>query len=131
MMEGDKINILLIDDDTINNFVSENVIKKMNIAHYIEKKLNGRDGLDFIEQNKPDLILVDINMPVMDGMEFLSEFNKINKEQKMVVYLMHTAPITPAQKEKISKVHLNGNIEKPLNKEKLAKVLAQHFNKVV
>jgi response regulator RpfG family c-di-GMP phosphodiesterase len=129
-MEGDKINILLIDDDNINNYVSENVIKKMNVANYIEKKLNGKEGLEFIKKNNPDLILVDINMPVMDGMEFLSEFNHINTEKKMIVYLMHTAPLTPAQKEKISKVHLDGNIEKPLNKEKLLKVIEQHFYKL-
>jgi CheY-like chemotaxis protein len=128
-MEGDKINILLIDDDNINNYVSENVIKKMNIAAHVEKKLNGKEGLDFIQQNTPDLILVDINMPVMDGMEFLSEFDKLNKDKKMIVYLMHTAPLTPSQKEKISQVNLNGNIEKPLNKEKLAKLVEEHFTK--
>jgi response regulator RpfG family c-di-GMP phosphodiesterase len=128
-MNGDKINILLIDDDNINNFVTENVIKKMNVANYIEKKLNGHEGLEFVQHNNPDLIFVDINMPVMDGMEFLQEFNKINKEQRVIIYLMHTAPLTSSQKEKISKVHLNGNIEKPLNKEKLCKVLDLHFKK--
>jgi CheY-like chemotaxis protein len=128
-MGADKINILLIDDDNINNYVSENVIKKMDVANHIEKKLNGQEGLEFIQKNNPDLILVDINMPVMDGLEFLDQFDKINKEQRMVVYLMHTAPLTPSQKEKISKIHLNGNIEKPLNKEKLAKVIDLHFKK--
>jgi CheY-like chemotaxis protein len=124
-----KINILLIDDDSINNYVSENVIKKMDVANYIEKKLNGQEGLEFILKNNPDLILVDINMPVMDGLEFLDQFDKINKAQTMVVYLMHTAPLTAFQKEKISKIHLNGNIEKPLNKEKLTKVIDLHFKK--
>jgi CheY-like chemotaxis protein len=124
-----KINILLIDDDSINNYVSENVIKKMDVANHIEKKLNGQEGLEFIKKSNPDLILVDINMPVMDGLEFLDLFDKINKEQRMVVYLMHTAPLTPSQKEKISKIHLNGNIEKPLNKEKLTKVIDLHFKK--
>jgi CheY-like chemotaxis protein len=134
-MDKEKLNILLVDDDNINNYVSENIIKKMNIAGHIEKKLNGKEALEYINEESPgsgdnkhpDLILIDINMPIMDGLEFLEEFNNIKKKNKTVVYLMHTAPLTPMQKQRINKVYLSGNIEKPLTKEKLSVILKSHF----
>jgi CheY-like chemotaxis protein len=134
-MDKVKLNILLVDDDNINNYVSENIIKKMNIAGHIEKKLNGKEALEYIkeesprngEDKQPDLILIDINMPIMDGLEFLEAFNNISKKNKIVVYLMHTAPLTPMQKQRIDRIYLSGNIEKPLTKEKLSVILESHF----
>ncbi|HXA01911.1 MAG TPA: response regulator [Cytophagaceae bacterium] len=132
-MDKEKLNILLVDDDSINNYVSESIIKNIGIAKHIEKKLNGKEAIEFIntalikKENNPDLILIDINMPVMDGMEFLEAFNKIKEKNNMIVYLMHTAPLTPAQRKRIDNVYLSGNIEKPLTKEKLSKILSVHF----
>jgi CheY-like chemotaxis protein len=134
-MDKEKLNILLVDDDNINNYVSENIIKKVGVAKHIEKKLNGKEAIEFIRasllKNDPDkntdLILIDINMPIMDGMEFLEAFNKIKEKDKMIVYLMHTAPLTPEQKKRIENVYLSGNIEKPLTKEKISKILSAHF----
>jgi CheY-like chemotaxis protein len=134
-MDKEKLNILLVDDDNINNYVSENIIKKMNIADHIVKKLNGKEALEYIneessrnnEGKQTDLILIDINMPIMDGLEFLEAFNHISKKNKIVVYLMHTAPLTPVQKQRIDKIYLSGNIEKPLTKEKLSIILESHF----
>jgi CheY-like chemotaxis protein len=130
-----KLNILLVDDDNINNYVSENIIKKTETAGHIEKRLNGKEAIEFIQaslsKNKTDeltdLILVDINMPLMDGMEFLEEFNKIKEKYNTVIYLMHAAELTPEQKERTGKVYLSGNIEKPLTTEKFSKILSTHF----
>ncbi|MFL5729936.1 MAG: hypothetical protein ACJ75J_10655, partial [Cytophagaceae bacterium] len=66
-------------------------------------------------------------MPKMDGLEFLEVFKSIGEKNKTIVYLMHTAPLTPAQKQRIDKVYLSGNIEKPLTKEKMAKIISAHF----
>jgi CheY-like chemotaxis protein len=135
-MDKEKLNILLVDDDNINNYVSENIIKKMNIAGHIEKKLNGKEALEYIneespgndgESKRPHLILIDINMPIMDGLEFLEAFNNVSKKNKIIVYLMHTAPLTPMQKQRIDKIYLSGNIEKPLTQEKLSVILKSHF----
>jgi CheY-like chemotaxis protein len=134
-MIKEKLNVLLVDDDDINNYVSESIIKNIGAYKHIEKKINGKEAIEFINETllrndagkNPNLILIDINMPVMDGMEFLQAFNKIKEKNNMIVYLMHTAPLTPAQNKIIKEVYLTGNIEKPLTKEKFSKILSAHF----
>lgn len=123
-----KLNcILLIDDDTINNFINERLIRKLNVSNEVKVTLNGEEGIDYIKHhccqagnNCPELILLDINMPVMDGFEFLEEFGKIpfpNKDKINITIL------TSSQNSKdISTLKALGNfnfINKPLTEEKL------------
>jgi CheY-like chemotaxis protein len=76
--------ILLIDDDPITNFLNEAVIKKAGIGEVIKVSLNGADALQYIKKEckqencYPDLIIVDINMPVMDGFEFVKQFRELD-----------------------------------------------------
>src|SRR5436190_6410084 len=124
-----KLNILLVDDDKINNFISENIIKKQEVAGTVKVCLNGLEGFNYLkkEDNQIELILVDINMPIMDGLEFMEEASKLPEIKKKVVYLMHTSPLTENQKKRTSEVYLTGNILKPLSKEKLDSILQQNF----
>jgi CheY-like chemotaxis protein len=75
--------ILLIDDDSITNFINSSVLKKAGLGGIIKVSLNGKEALDYIkkeckaEKIYPDLIFVDINMPVMDGFEFVNEYKKL------------------------------------------------------
>ncbi|MFN5704917.1 MAG: response regulator [bacterium] len=82
-------NILLVDDDTVNNFIVINTLNKLAITENIDSVLNGLDGIEYlkakIETNKeliPSVIFLDINMPIMDGWEFLEEFELFSEEVK-------------------------------------------------
>lgn len=74
--------ILLVDDDPVNNFLSYAVFKRLRISKEIQIENNGHNALmflrDYYAKNRslPPLIFLDINMPVMDGFEFLFLFQK-------------------------------------------------------
>lgn len=76
--------LCVIDDDKIFTFMLKKIIERANVAREIIFFENGRDALDYLAQNwqdrlkLPQLILLDINMPVLDGWQFLHEFNKLN-----------------------------------------------------
>ncbi|MHA4741726.1 response regulator [Dyadobacter sp. MSC1_007] len=75
--------ICVIDDDKIFTFLLKKIIEKASIAREIIFFENGRDALDYLAQHRedqlrlPQLILLDINMPVLDGWQFLQEYGKL------------------------------------------------------
>ena len=79
-----KKNILLVDDDKIFNFLSEKTITSLGLANEINFAANGKQALEILDRCKkgqlqmPDIIFLDLDMPVMNGYEFLEEFAKTN-----------------------------------------------------
>ena len=79
-----KKNILLIDDDHICNFLTQQILLRMEIANKIYTALNGRDALKLLNPSDGsksinlDLILLDLNMPIMDGFTFLDNFKNLD-----------------------------------------------------
>lgn len=75
--------VLIINDDSISLKFQQLLVERSNIAHSIITSLNGREALDYIasmETSKayPNLILLDIHMPIMNGWQFLDEFTKVH-----------------------------------------------------
>lgn len=76
-------NVLLIDDNEINNFINSKLISEQNFAKNVEVKESGHAALNYLKEksSKPDelpqVIFLDIMMPVMDGFEFLEEYEKL------------------------------------------------------
>jgi CheY-like chemotaxis protein len=128
-----KINcILLVDDDNINNFINERLLKKLNITNNVKVAMNGEEALDFIKNNKeeihPELILLDINMPVMDGFEFLQEYNKVDFNGKLKPHIiMLTTSTNPNDVNKVKQSDITGYINKPLTESKIMEIVQKHF----
>jgi CheY-like chemotaxis protein len=126
--------ILIIDDDKISNYITENVIRGIGAAIKITSVTDGKKGLDFIkyqcagEDNYycPDLILLDINMPFMDGKEFLKNLVKVNNNAEVVV--LSTLEISEKDKTEMSGLNVIDFKVKPLTAEKLTAILEEHFN---
>jgi CheY-like chemotaxis protein len=82
--------ILVIDDDKICNFLTVNAFKKAGIEGVINVVINGLEALKKLKEDKifPDLILLDINMPIMDGISFLKSYQNEGFEgrSKIVIY---------------------------------------------
>ncbi len=136
-----KLNcVLLVDDNESDNFLHKRVIAKADIANRIEIALNGKEALDFLtnrsksahDENgyaQPELIFLDINMPVMDGWEFLEEYRKLEEAQKgKIVFIMLTTSLNPTDKIRAEKMLENGCFHyKPLTLEMLNEIILKRF----
>ena len=93
--------VCIIDDDLIYQFLIKEEIEYTNMVSKIMFFNNGEKALQFIENNLnkneidilPDIIFLDINMPVMDGWEFLEAYAKIKPkvEKKIVIYMVSSS----------------------------------------
>ncbi len=124
--------ILLIDDDKEDNFFHQMVINEMNITERIEVALNGVEALNFLKKENqipPELIFLDINMPKMNGWEFLDAYNKLNAEHKAkVVVVMLTTSINPSDKKRAEQFpDIIGFNCKPLTEEMISEILERYF----
>ena len=121
--------ILVIDDDEICNFLTVNALKKAGIKGTIDVVLNGLDALNKLKENKsfPDLILLDINMPVMDGIDFLRNYKSAGFEGKTKI-AMHTSSVRDFDKYQAMKYEdVFDFIQKPISHEKLINII-DNFN---
>jgi CheY-like chemotaxis protein len=117
--------ILFVDDDEISNFVSVKTIEDADIAENIVSVTSAQEALEMINKgleedqhnNIPDLIFLDINMPVMSGWDFLEEYRKIKSTiKKRVVIIILTSSVYQQDKEKASTYQeVDDYTLKPLN----------------
>lgn len=123
MLNNNKnISILLVEDDPISNFISHTKLKQ-NGFEKVDIVENGQLAVSYLEKRIPHLIFLDINMPVMDGFEFLEYLKKSNRYSKTKIVML-TSSIRPCDRE-YSKEFKNviDFLEKPLNKFKIEYVL--------
>ena len=87
--------VMLVDDNDTDNFISKRIIEITKFAKRVEIKNSGKSALQYLEDNQgnpdnlPDLIFLDINMPIVDGFVFLFEFemfpDELKKKCKVVI----------------------------------------------
>jgi CheY-like chemotaxis protein len=116
MKNSNKKNILLIDDDIFMHQLVKEYLKKTNFN--LISSLSGQDGLTKVKEDKIDLVLLDINMPVMDGYEVLYRIKEINPEMDVV---MCTGD------DRYNEISFNSGaiayLMKPISNEKLLKII--------
>jgi CheY-like chemotaxis protein len=123
-----SVSVLLVDDDEINNFISIKLIKKALLNTEIMACLNGKFAIDQLvdiqrkdPEKLPDYILLDINMPIMNGWEFLDEYKRLNIDAsgKCKIFIISSSVFSNDINKARSYPLVKDFISKPLNVEKI------------
>ncbi|MEM7016312.1 MAG: response regulator [Pseudomonadota bacterium] len=132
MVINKKLNcILLVDDDMPTNFLHQEMLKRAECVDSIQVTQGVTQALDYLSQSdaKPELILLDLNMPGLDGWEFLAAYKKLpDVQRKDTKILMLTTSLDPSDKQRAEGCQmLSGFQSKPLNQQVIEDIFQVHF----
>jgi len=135
-----KLNcILLIDDDEPTNFLNRMTLEQADCAHCVQTIQTGQEALNYLmhkgkyqhanDHPHPDLIFLDINMPAMDGWEFLEKYRQLPSQQKAsIVMIMLTTSLNPDDQQRAAAIpEIDGFEHKPLRVDRLKDMLKHYF----
>ena len=130
--------ILLVDDDEPTNFLNKMTLEQTGCTRHISVAQSGQEALDYLrgcgvdsgKQPRPDLIFLDINMPAMDGWEFLDRYRSLPSAQKAdIVLIMLTTSLNPDDELKTRTIpEVAGFENKPLSQMRLEQLLQKYFS---
>ena len=116
-MDGKVINILLVEDDKLDVIDMQRTLDKMNILHKFAVARNGEEAVEYLNNiehsEKPDVVLLDINMPKMNGLEFLAHLRSQEQWKDLKVFMVTTSD-ERIDRESAKKLKVSGYIVKPL-----------------
>jgi CheY-like chemotaxis protein len=112
--------VMLVDDNETDNFISKRIIEITKFAKRVEVKNSGKSALDYLKENQssaedlPNIIFLDINMPIVDGFVFLYEFEKFSEvvRNKCKVIILSSSD----NKRDIDKIVNNNHVIKFITK---------------
>lgn len=120
--------VLLVDDDSTTNYLNSILLNRLHVAEHLLVAENGREALATLATHRPALILLDINMPVMNGIEFLEAYQllPLTQRQATVVVLLTTS-VSTRDLTRVQTLPIASTLTKPLTQDKITKLLEQHF----
>ena len=131
--------VLLVDDDISTNFIHRRIVENAKIMVDVKEITSAKDALDYLTQSgkykdiepapKAGIIFLDINMPGMNGWDFIAEYKKLDKKYKArIIVVMLTTSLNPDDAQHAANVEeIATYLHKPLNKEAFAKIADQYF----
>ncbi|MEL6868084.1 MAG: response regulator [Bacteroidota bacterium] len=127
--------ILLIDDDAPTNVYHRIIIEEGNFTDKIIVKTNGEEALEYLKSPfsdshpRPDLVFLDINMPRMNGWEFLEAYRQLDEHQKALNVIVMLS--TSAHYSDLERAEKNPDIKeyrgKPLNEDMLEEIISRYW----
>ena len=119
--------ILIVEDNKINMMLTRTLMKKIFPATSLFEAENGLIGIEKFTQHQPDLILLDVQMPIMNGYEAAQEIRKTNKTIPIIAL---TAGTISGEKEKCIEYGMNDYISKPIDKDLFENTLIKWLTKL-
>jgi CheY-like chemotaxis protein len=125
--------ILLVDDDDTTNFLNELLLRKLNVTDQVHVARNGQEALALLTQPppfEPTLLLLDVAMPVMDGIKFLESFlNLPPAQQAATIIVVLTTSMDSRDLGRLNELPITGLATKPLTRDKIDTLLRLHFQR--
>lgn len=131
-----ELKVLLVDDDKATNIYNEYKLKQLGFCKSIDVATNGQEAIDFLKSTdaegnhpQPDLIFLDINMPIMNGWEFLESYEALeDKEKGNVILIMLTTSVNEDDYNKAAEnPNINGFRTKPLSLEMMQEIIQEYW----
>ena len=125
--------VLLVDDDPTNNFLNQRLLKRFDVAEQVVVAENGQEALLLLQPagseapEFPAIILLDIQMPIMNGIEFLQAYQQLPAAQRRntTVVVLSTS-VDARDLSRLDGLPAAGRLNKPLTLEKITEVLQLH-----
>ena len=131
MVQTNKLNFIVIDDSKLDCFIAEKIIKNTGKSEKIQSFLQATDALNYIakapiDEHTHTIILVDIQMPVMNGFEFVEAFEKLEPSitKNYTIYIISSS----INENDLNKVHSFASVKQFLNKPLTSNNLAILIN---
>jgi CheY-like chemotaxis protein len=126
---------LLVDDDPTTNYLNQKLLERMNVTEQVMVAMNGQEALQVLgthcqegSSTCPALLFLDVNMPLMDGFDFLAAYQQLPlAERKAVVIVMLTTSVHPRDLQRLEHLPISGFLNKPLTEAKVQQVLQDYF----
>jgi CheY-like chemotaxis protein len=131
--------VLLVDDDDATNFIHQMVIQRLNLDVKLQVVHNGKEAIEYLTCTgkfsneipfpQPGIIFLDINMPIMNGWEFLEEYKKLSEEQKakIVIAMLTTSANPDDEKKAKGSAEIVEFINKPLEEMSLEFLIQKYY----
>lgn len=129
-----KKNIMLVDDDKIFNFLSEKTITSLGLANEVHFATNGKQALELLEDYRagkiarPDIIFLDLNMPIMNGYQFIEAFANMELPDKhKITIVVLSSSADPNDVARTKQMGIRHYFSKPLSKDEIKKLIGDEF----
>jgi CheY-like chemotaxis protein len=128
--------ILLVDDDSTNNFLNELLLKQLGVTDHLVTAEDGAQALGLLTKPtdplEPALVLLDVNMQGMNGIEFLEAYKELPLTQAApTVIIVLTTTMDARDLSRLDELGIAGLVSKPLTKEKINDILQLHFRRTL